>query len=50
MYEVKMYFGGDRTDNNNWFTYGTYETRNQANEVARQIARERNCDTLIEKK
>jgi len=50
MYEVQMFFGGDRMDDKNWFTYGVYETRNEANEAARQIAKDRGCDTIIEKK
>ena len=47
MYEVQMFFGGDRTDDKNWFTYGVYETRDRANEIAEQVANGRGCDTII---
>lgn len=30
-----------------WYTYGTYENRNKANEVAQMVAEQRGCEVII---
>jgi hypothetical protein len=44
MFRVEMKFDGDA----NWYPYGTYETRDRANEVAMIVREERGCEVWIE--
>jgi hypothetical protein len=42
MFKVVMVF-----DSGN-YTYGTYEDRNRANEIAMMVREERDCETYVE--
>ena len=42
-YRVNMIFGKDEV-----YEYGTYESRNQANEVAKWVRDTRECDIWVE--
>ena len=44
MFRVMMSFG----DINEWYPYGTYTTRDRANEVAMMVRDERNCWVEVE--
>ena len=43
MYRVEMFIDGD------WYVYGTYNDRNKANEIAKEVEEQRQCRTYISK-
>lgn len=42
MFKVEMLIEGE------WYTYGTYNNRDRANEVAMMVRDERDCEVYVE--
>lgn len=43
MYRVEMFIDGD------WYVYGTYENKDKANEIAKEVRDQRQCAVYVSK-
>lgn len=43
MYRVEMFIDGD------WYVYGTYNDSNKANEIAKEVEEQRQCEVYVSK-